>query len=278
MLSRQTNIPSFNPKKESYSWINPEREDSIVSGAYSPNNENYSLDSNIYSGPRLYSFYGKYNLSSNQYHTKQNRPNSDDYHRNTGTYQPGEQNQKNIKPYQRTTFVYQYPHPIDQLDHRRHQSINADDPIFINRKHKNQMFLSKQALGREFYPGANFNTGQQVNPSQGITARTNIKKIGLNEDGLEVSRVRINLLAGVAKRNAAQGKVNYREVEKRILDGILGPQVYDNRMRPHVSPNYILNNFYFPSQIIPFHFLVFKIIMQIMIIIVRKELIFATLV
>ncbi len=259
MLSRQTNNPSFNPEKESYSWINPEREDSIVSGAYSPNNENYSLDSNIYSGPRLYSFSGKYNLSSNQYHTTQNRPNSDDYHRNTGTYQPGEQNQKNIKPYQRTTFVYQYPHPIDQLNHRRHQSNNADDPIFINRKHKNQMLLSKQALVREFYPGANFKTGQQVNPSQGINARTNIKKIGLNENGLEVSQVRINLLAGVAKRNAAQGKVNYREVEKRILDGILGPQVYDNRMRPHVSPNYLLNTFYFFSQIIPFHFLVLKL-------------------
>lgn len=273
MLSRLTNYPSFNPEKESYSWINPELEDTIVSGAYSLHNKKYSMDSNIYSGPRLYSLSGKYNLSSNQYHTKHNRPHSD-YHRNTGTYQPSEQNQRNIKPYQRTFFVYQYPHPIDQLNYRRHQSNNADDPIFLNRKHQNQKLLSNQALVREFYPGANFKIRQQVDPSQGINARTNIKKIGLNEDGLEVSQVRINLLAGVAKRNAAQGKVNYREVEKRILDGILGPQVYDNRMRPHVSPNYILNNFYFPSMIIPFHFLVFKIIIQIMIKIVRYELIF----
>jgi len=34
------------------------------------------------------------------------------------------------------------------------------------------------------------------------------------------------------KPNQKQGEINYRQEEKKILDSVLGPDVYDKRIRP----------------------------------------------
>ena len=221
------------------------KEDIIVSGAYSPSNNKYS---SIYSIPRLFSSVGTNNLSSSKYHVSHETPksNSEFYHNNIGTYQSDPAYHRNCKSYHPTPNVH--PSTLYQPYTRGDQPKTRIDKVYkLNHSSRKPNKLNSkinQGLMKESYSGANYPTVPKSaqHGNTGFSRSPNSVEPGSDRSSLQVSQVRINLLAGVAKRNAAQGKVNYREVEKRILDGILGPKVYDNRMRPHVSLNYIQRN------------------------------------